>query len=441
MVGFLPSLILAALAASASPLDAALQTKLDAELRCHLGVYAFGDGEKLTITGENGQPRDLSYTFSNGQFGTLSEDGKGNFSDGTVNIRFAPCAANALDLARSGQDARHGAKLQLVEKQVSFSSDGITMNGKLVLPPGGRADSLAVWIEGSNNDPSTDDTVWQYELSRRGVAVFVYDKRGTGGSGGTLSSDFEVRARDTVAAVKVAKGLVPGLKRYGVIGGSQGGWVAPLVAQKIRLDFVIPAFAMAEGPIAQDRELVALQLRQAGFGDAELALARKLTAITERIVRSDMRDGFADLEAFKAQQGDAAWLKAIAPRSYTGLFLLFSTADIKANGPALAQGLRFDFEPLPIIAAVRARQLWLLAGSDSQAPNAVTQTLLRDLQSKRANIAVVVFPRAEHGLIETIDTVDGPKKRYPPQLFDITAKWIKSKSLPAPGNFILMPSQ
>jgi uncharacterized protein len=392
-----------------------------------------------TITGVDGQPRGLNYTLSNGQFGTLVEGADGVYNAGALAIDFEPCSVGTLSLMH-GKVAEQGVHLRLIEKVTSFTSDGIKLHGKLVLPTNGRAKFAAVWIEGSNNDPSTDDTIWQYELARRGVAVFVYDKRGTGASSGAPLSDFHARARDTLAAVKETRRLAPGIRRVGVIGGSQGGWVAPLVATLVRLDFVIPAFAMAEGPIAQDRELVELQLRQAGFEETALVEARKLTAITERIVRSNMRDGFAELDAFKSSYARAPWLSAIQPRSYTGLFLKFSTAEIKVAGPALAQGLSFSFEPRPIIEAIKPRQLWLLAGSDQQAPNVSTQAILRKIQTKQPNIAVVVFPKADHGLIEQTKNADVVTRAYSARLFDVSADWIKAQKLPAAGKFIVMPT-
>ncbi len=441
-------LLAAALVAGPLPayaaLDAVVQTRLEAELRCLLGVYALPLRRSVTITVNDGQPRGLRYTLSNGQFGNLQELANGSYANGSFVIRFEPCSAGTMRLTQ-GELVEQGQRLRLVERVTTFTSDGLQLHGKLVLPTGGHARALAVWIEGSNNNPSTDDSVWQYELARRGVAVFVYDKRGTGASTGAPLSDFHARARDTAAAVKEARRLAPGVRRVGVIGASQGGWVAPLAATLVPLDFVVAAFALAQGPIAQDQALVAQQLREAGFDAAIQVKAKELTAITEKIVRSNMQDGldgdsFAELDAFKSKHAGAAWLDAIQPRSYTGLFLKFSSQQIRANGPALAQGLRFDYEPQPVIEAIKPRQLWLLGGSDRQAPNAATQAILRDMQQKGRSIAVVVFPNADHGLIEPIRTANGVAQAYSAKLFDLTADWINDKKLPASGRFVNMPA-
>ena len=63
--------------------------------------------------------------------------------------------------------------------------------------------------------------------------LLVYDKRGTGRSGGAFSANFRVRAGDAAAAAAaVAARADVDRTRVGFAGYSQGGWVAPLAAQK-----------------------------------------------------------------------------------------------------------------------------------------------------------------------------------------------------------------
>lgn len=429
-------------AAFAQSLDASPRTRIAAELRCLIGAYSLSDGSTVTITGTGGEPRTLAYTLNGGRFGALREVGPARFQGDGISVAFAPCSAGTLQATFAGRSWA-GTKLPIVVRDTSFTSDGIKLQGKLVYPAFRRTEVAAVWIEGSNNDPSTDDAIWPYELARRGIAVFVYDKRGTGASDGEQSSNFRVRARDTAAAVRALREIAPTIGKVGVIGGSQGGWVAPLVASLVPLDFVIPAFAMAEGPIAQDRELVELQLRAAGFRESDLRVARQLTRITASVVRSNLTDGSADqplakLDAFKRKHGGAPWLKAIEPRSYTGLFLGLPTSIIKSSGAAMAQGLMFDYDPLPVIAAIKPRQLWLLGGRDRQAPNTNTQRILKRLQQRGRPIDVVVFPHADHGLIEPIATTAGPTNTYSAELFDVAADWILKGKRPQNLRFVVM---
>lgn len=428
-----------AAAATSTPtgLDALSHTRLDAALRCHLGAYRLADGRSITINGSGGQSRAFHYTLSSKEFGTLSETPDGSFSNGSVAIRFAPCENGTLALDKAGR-RQTGTDIGLLEHETYFVSDGHRLHGKLVLPPKGRAKAIVVWIEGSNNNPSTDDAIWQYELARRGIGVFTYDKRGTGASEGSPSADFHLRARDTAAAVEAARSLAPNVSRVGVLGASQGGWVAPLTASLVPLDFVVAAYGLAESPIAQDKALVEQQVRQAGFGASEIEAAQRLTAITETIVRTNLSLGFEDLETFKVDHAGSPWLQAIQPRSYTGLFLRFSSDDIRLHGPALSQGLTFAHEPRPTVENLPTRQLWLLGGADTQAPSTGTQAILRDIQKRRQNLAVVVFPRADHGLVEPAPAPNDAALAFSARQFDLAADWIKHGRLPSRSRFIQM---
>jgi uncharacterized protein len=420
---------------SRAALDPVPTTRLDASLRCLLGVYALPSQRHVTLTGANGQARQLAYALSDGRFGTLQERAPGLFAGGSVELHTKPCAEQTVTW-RNGTLEEQGRRVPLPEQHTTFTSDGLSLHGKLVRPVAGPAKALAVWIEGSNNNPSSDDALWPYELALRGVAVFVHDKRGTGRSAGMPTSDLQARARDTAAAVAQARRLAPDIGVVGVIGASQGGWVAPLVPALIALDFVVTAFAMAEGPVAQDQAVVRQQLRDGGVDASAQAAAERLLAITERIVRSDMAEGLDALDAFKAQVAGAAWLKAIQPRSYTGLFLQFSSADILAHGRALAQGLRFDFDPRPWIETMPPRQLWLLAGRDRQAPSAGTQAVLRQVQQTRPDLDVVVFAAADHGLVEPAGPEPGAGMAVSPGVFDTAARWVSDRSLPPSGRTV-----
>lgn len=430
------ALLSAALVAgqSAPALDAVVKTRLDSDLQCHLGAYALPGGRYLTIAGSQGHPRDLSYGRSEGGLGRLAAQADGTYAapaQGGPRLAFESCASGRMRMEDGGATVT-GRRLPLVVRETRFQSGEVSLRGKLVLPPGGKAKALAVWIGGSNNDPDTDDVAWQYELARRGVGVFVYDKRGTGGSTGDLTANFDLRAADTVAAIAEARRLAPAIRKVGVIGASQGGWVAPLTATLTPLDFVVPAFALAEGVPGQDKAVVAEQLRRAGQSEDAQRKAAELTAAAEVVVRSNFTTGYEVLEALKAKYQGETWYAAIQPRSYTGVLMRITPEQARAGGPALSQGLSFNYEPRPVIETIKPRQLWLLGGSDRQAPSARTVQILQEIQHTRRDLDVVVFPAADHGLTERFKGAGGETSAYSAGLFDLLASWILTGRATAP---------
>ncbi len=124
----------------------------------------------------------------------------------------------------------------LPTEETVYASDDIEIAATLLLPKGRGPFPAAVFIQGSGD--SSRRNLWArmiaQELAARGVAVFLPDKRGTGDSGGDLdSASFELLAADISAAVDFVAGhsaIDP--RTVGVVGLSQGGFYAPLVAVK-----------------------------------------------------------------------------------------------------------------------------------------------------------------------------------------------------------------
>src|SRR5438046_3327800 len=102
---------------------------------------------------------------------------------------------------------------------------------------------IVVLIHGAERDSARDSYAVQRLLPAENVGAFVYDKRGTGGSDGKYTQDFDTLADDAVAALREAK-RIAGTRcaRIGYQGGSQGGWVAPLAATQETVDLVIVVF-------------------------------------------------------------------------------------------------------------------------------------------------------------------------------------------------------
>lgn len=125
---------------------------------------------------------------------------------------------------------------ELEYTDIFFDNDmeNIKLAGMLFLPEGDGPFPTAVIIHGSG--PSRRNSVWYLSVAKHlqdnGIAVLLPDKRGCEKSEGEwLGADFEELATDTTSAVE----FVREQSRFrfsfiGIIGMSQGGWIAPVAA-------------------------------------------------------------------------------------------------------------------------------------------------------------------------------------------------------------------
>ena len=114
------------------------------------------------------------------------------------------------------------------------SVQGIDLAGMLFLPNGQGPFPAVVVIHGSGT--SRRDNGWYLRftsyLQDNGIAVLLPDKRGSESSGGDWrTASFEDLATDTMAAIGYLKSQhADVIGEIGVLGASQGGQVAPIVA-------------------------------------------------------------------------------------------------------------------------------------------------------------------------------------------------------------------
>jgi pimeloyl-ACP methyl ester carboxylesterase len=167
------------------------------------------------------------------------------------------------------------------------AAPGVTLAGTLTLPRGKGPFPAAILITGSGGQ-DRDETVFGHRpfrvladhLTRNGIAVLRVDDRGVGGStgkqAGATSEDF---ATDVIAGMDwLAKRPDIAKRKIGLIGHSEGGLIAPIVARQRRdVGFVV----LLAGPGLRGDSLMILQstaVRRA-YVSSEEALGREAAAI------------------------------------------------------------------------------------------------------------------------------------------------------------------
>lgn len=379
---------------------------------CEVGLY----GAAASFVVITRRDEDYRYSFSDGRRGAVSSDGD------------IVCGSNAIQV---------GAEHILGRREISvtnarFVSGNATLAGQLLEPADAGADTpLVVLAHGSEALGWIGAVAYPYQFVGRGVSVFVYDKRGTGMSEGEYSQNFPELADDLVAASAEAKRLAEGrYGRFGLYGFSQGGWIAPLAATRARAEFIGIGYGLVVDILEEDAAQVALELREAGFGDDVVEKAREITDITARLAVSGYTDGLDDLDAVRQRYGDEPWYPFVRG-GFTGVILGLPTARLRNEGIPMFDRLRIDWsiKPMDVLRTVEVPQLWVLAADDREAPVATTLERLKVLRGEGKDIQIVVYPNTDHGMREYVQAADGSRAytRVTDTFYDVIADWAKGE--------------
>ncbi|MBQ2919335.1 MAG: alpha/beta fold hydrolase [Bacteroidales bacterium] len=153
-------------------------------------------------------------------------------------------------------------------EEVSFTNGDIVLNGTLTLPTGcSRETPMLVMVTGSGIQ-NRDEELFEHKpfaviadaLARAGYATLRYDDRGFGSTGGNplawTTSDFK---SDAEVAVDLLRNR---FDRVGVIGHSEGGTIALMLAAEKKADFIVSLAGMvvsgAETLVSQNRSALLL---------------------------------------------------------------------------------------------------------------------------------------------------------------------------------------
>ncbi|MCA0210114.1 MAG: alpha/beta fold hydrolase [Proteobacteria bacterium] len=385
-----------------------------AQTVCAPGTYAAPDGDFVVLVKSPAVAAPgLRYLFRDGRRGATTDAG-------------VPLTCGTGHVVVGG---KHWTPIAFRETPATFDSVGTKMTGVLIEPPGVDAGRpLVVMVHGSERT-SPIGGVYGYAMAAQGISVFVYDKRGTGGSDGEYTQNFELLAEDAANALGQARGMAAGRHgRAGFFGGSQGGWVAPLAATRTKADFVAIGFGLVASPIEEDREQMVSEVRAAGLGDDAVALVNRLSQATAALLLSDFRTGYDKLDAVRAEMKDKPWAAKIEGE-YSGAIARMPSDDLRRIGRARVDNLEliWDYDAVAALKKLDAPLLWVLAGEDREAPIETTRGALLGLAKQGKPVDVYLFPRTDHGMWEFTTDASGERQvtRITDGYLKLLADWIK----------------
>jgi len=399
---------------------------------CHIGAYRLTDGSFVDVAPSDGET--LRWRRLDGMTGALQkvqdETWRSTFGwtdrpDGKT-LTFTDCEAGRIAF-----DGTAGERIAFDVTDVTFRGRDVDLAGRLVLPRGSGPVPIVVLVHGAERDSALVGYALQRIFPAEGGGAFVYDKRGTGKSGGKYTQVFDVLADDAVAAMREARRIAgPRAGRVGYQGGSQAGWVLPLAATRAPVDFSIVSFGLAVTVIDEDQQQVALEMQVKGYGPDVIAKALEVADAAENVIASRFTEGFERLDAVRAKYRNEPWYKDVHG-NYTYLLLPHSEAQLRELAKQYDWGTPFHYDPMPTLRKVTVPQLWILGEDDFEAPSAETSRRIKALGAEGRPITLALYPHAEHGMTEYEMTPNGERisTRYAPGYFVMMRDFARSGEL------------
>ena len=314
------------------------------------------------------------------------------------------------------------ATVSVTTEQRRFGNGDAELSGTLYLPRSQRP-VAAVVVTHSASSPLRTSSLYQHlgtMLPALGMAVFVYDRRGSGRSGTQdAGGDFALLADDAIAAVKSLK-ADPRIDplRIGTWGLSQGGWISPLAASRSTdIAFVIAVSAPVVTADVQMLFSSTNHLQANGYSHADI----EQMVATRKAVDDYMR-GTTSREAAQARVDaakDKPWFKYL----YMG-----ETVRDRA-----VSGWRKEIanDPLMNLESVHVPTLVLYGADDAVVPVARSVERLEAIASRMPDMRVHVVAGADHAMQMSADLKtsldpkkDGTERPDSAEYFAVLASWL-----------------
>jgi hypothetical protein len=366
--------------------------------------------------------------------GTLSTDGQtlaGQWGQGDKSfpISFAHLSSNAA--------TPPPARPQTPKKPYPYREEDVTFDdaaahvrlaGTLTMPEGKGPFPAVVLVAGSGpntrNEPIMGHQLFLViadHLTRAGIAVLRFDKRGTGASTGDFGKATTMDFADDAAAAASYLRARPEIDphRVGLIGHSEGGLIVPIVATH---DPATAFIVMMAGPGVNGLDIMLEQGRliakAMGMTDAQLT---QLGAMREKM--------FAIVRSEKDPAAATAKLKAILAEAAKAQHLPENAFD-QQIGALNSDWFRFffDYDPAATLAKVKCPVLALNGSLDLQVPPAQNLPAIRAALAKNPDAEVDELPNLNH-LFQTAKTgsigeYGQIEETIAPSAMDLMTRWI-----------------
>ncbi|HRH44424.1 MAG TPA: alpha/beta hydrolase [Pyrinomonadaceae bacterium] len=364
------------------------------------------DGIPVDSTTLENNKLSLKITALKAEFsGELNSDGKfvGTFSQNGMKF---PLTINkggtvVVDAPKRPQEPKPPFSYYSEDIKFTNPKANIKLAGTLTLPKKEGKYPVIVMITGSGPENRNEEIfghkpflVIADHLAKNGIGVLRFDDRGFGESEGTFgtatSEDFASDVESAVTYLKTRNDV--NLNKIGLIGHSEGGIIAPMVAANSKdVAFIV----LLAGPGISGYELLPLQgeliNRASGMSEADALAAKKMSQGAFDIVMksTDQKTLEPDL---------IAYFKKIGMPENEAV-----NAAKQANSPWMQFFLKYD--PKTALKKVKVPVLAVNGEKDLQVPADIDLKEIKETleNSGNKNVTIIKFPKLNH-LFQECDT-------------------------------------
>jgi uncharacterized protein len=280
------------------------------------------------------------------------------------------------------------ATTRVVTKSVVFTNAGATLRGTLYLPITKQPVPAIVAFHGAS-EPLASTPLYRHlseGLPQLGMAVLLYDRRGSGASTGSENVPYQTLADDGIAGANALRTMpqIDG-RRVGYWGISQGGWLATFAATRDRgAAFAVAVSAPLTTPETQMEFADANHLQVLGYSE---------TDIRNMLDARKMWTGYLRGTNTRAQA--VAAIAKIETKPWYQYMYMPTVAQLKGPSESTWR-TQMDDNPLAAVERVRIPMLFILGSADPWIPVVQTAASLRSVAASNRNITYSVIPNANH---------------------------------------------
>jgi len=330
---------------------------------------------------------------------------------------------------------------QYYSEDVTFENikDSISLSGTLTLPTKSGNFPVVILITGSGPQ-NRDEALLGHKpflviadyLTKNGIAVLRYDDRGVGQSKGDFktatSADFATDVESAITYLKTRKEI--NKKQIGLVGHSEGGLIAPIVAAKSKdVSFII----LLAGTGIQGDKLLLLQeeliSRVNGVSETDIKKSiEKNSKLFEMVVKSNdtmkLKTDLTNLinESLK-NDTSAEMLNGMTKDEFVSMQVN------QISSPWMQYFIKFD--PATTLEKVKCPVLAINGEKDLQVPPKENLTAIKNALAKggNKNVTIKELPNLNH-LFQECNTgspneYSSIEQTFSPTALDEITKWIK----------------